>query len=55
MLAGQAYAKALKLEPGNTGLPRKLELVRQLSAPVAGKGAASAPAVAARASATLKR
>lgn len=55
MLAGMAYAKALKLEPGNGGLPRKLELVRQLSAPVAGKSAASAPAVAARASSTLKR
>lgn len=55
MLAGQAYAKALKLEPGNSALPRKLELVRQLAAPVAGKGVASAPAVAARASATLKR
>ncbi len=55
MLAGQAYAKALKLEPGNSALPRKLELVRQLAAPGAGKGAASAPAVAARASSTLKR
>ena len=53
MLAGQAYAKALKLEPGNTGLPRKLELVRQL--PAFGKTAASAPAVAATASATLNR
>lgn len=55
MLAGQAYAKALKLEPGNSALPHKLELVRQLAAPGAGKGAASAPAVAARASSTLKR
>lgn len=55
MLAGQAYAKALKLEPSNSGLPRKLELVRQLSAPVASRSAASAPAVATQASATLKR
>ncbi len=55
MLAGQAYAMALRLEPANTGLPRKLELVRQLAAPVSAKGAASVPAVAARASATLKR
>lgn len=55
MLAGQAYARALRIEPGNSALPRKLELVRQLAAPVAGKAAASAPAVAARASSTLKR
>ena len=48
MLAGIAYAKALKLEPGNTGLPRKLELVRQLGAPMPGKSAASAPAGAAK-------
>jgi tetratricopeptide (TPR) repeat protein len=55
MLAGQAYARALRLEPGNGALPRKLELVRQLAAPVAVKAAASAPAVAARASSSLKR
>ena len=55
MLAGQAYAKALKLEPGNTGLPRKLELVRQLAAPISAKVAASAPAVASKANSTLKR
>ena len=48
ILAGIAYAKALKLEPGNTGLPRKLELVRQLGAPMPGKSAASAPAGAAK-------
>ena len=55
MLAGQAYARALRIEPGNSALPRKLELVRQLAAPVAVKAAASAPAVAARASSTFKR
>ena len=54
MLAGQAYAKALRIEPANTGLPRKLELVRQLAAPVSAKVAASAPTGAARASSTLK-
>ena len=55
MLAAQAYAKALKLEPGNTGLPRKLELVRQLAASAPGKSAANAPAVAARASGAMNR
>ena len=55
VLAAQAYAKALKLEPGNTGLPRKLELVRQLAASAPGKSAASAPAVAARASGAMNR
>ncbi len=54
MLAGQSYARALKLEPGNAGVPRKLELVRQLAAPLSAKGAASAPAVAANANSPLK-
>lgn len=54
VLASQAYAKALKLEPGNVGLPRKLELVRQLTAPAAGKGAASTPAGAAKAGVAVK-
>ncbi|MEO7055575.1 MAG: tetratricopeptide repeat protein [Caldimonas sp.] len=31
MLAGQSYAKALRLEPSSAALPRKLALVRQLS------------------------
>ena len=53
MLAGQAYAKALRLEPANTGLAHKLELVRQLAAPVSARAVASAPA-GARASSTLK-
>ena len=55
LLAGMSYAKALKLEPGNTGLPRKLDLVRQLAAPAPSRSAASTPAVAAKASGTLNR
>ena len=30
MLAGQAYAKALRIEPASASLPKKLALVRQL-------------------------
>ena len=55
MLAGQAYAQALRLEPGNSALPRKLELVRQLAAPVTIKSAASAPPATSKSSPTLKR
>lgn len=33
MLAGQAYAEALRLEPRSTTLPPKLALVRQLAKP----------------------
>ena len=44
MLAADAYGRAQRLEAGNTGLPRKLELVRQLAGPQAGRFAASAPA-----------
>ena len=47
MLAAEAYGRAQRLEPGNTALPRKLELVRQLAGPQAGR-AASAPATAAK-------
>ena len=43
MLAADAYGRAQRLEPGNTGLPRKLELVRQLAGPQAGQIAASSP------------
>jgi len=43
MLAADAYGRAQRLEPGNTGLPRKLELVRQLAGPQAGRVAASGP------------
>ena len=48
MLAADAYGRAQRLEPGNTGLPRKLELVRQLAGPQAGRFAASAPAATAK-------
>src|ERR1039457_6355013 len=44
MLAGQSYAQALKLEPSNTSVPRKLALVRQIVLP--GNAVASAPAAA---------
>jgi Flp pilus assembly protein TadD len=47
MLAAEAYGRARRLEPGNTALPRKLELVRQLAGPQAGRPA-SAPAAAAK-------
>jgi len=43
MLAAEAYGRAQRLEPGSTGLPRKLELVRQLAGPQAGQIAASSP------------
>ena len=33
-LARQAYAQALQLEPGNTAVPPKLALLRQLTQPV---------------------
>jgi tetratricopeptide (TPR) repeat protein len=43
LLAGQSYARALRLEPASASLPKKLALVRQLVAPVAvPQGAASA-------------
>ena len=42
MLAADAYGRAQRLEPGSTSLPRKLELVRQLAGPQAGRAAASA-------------
>jgi ketosteroid isomerase-like protein len=47
-LASQAYSKALQLDAGNTGVPPKLALIRELFAPT-GKSpqvAAGAPAVA---------
>ena len=31
LLAGQSYARALRIEPASTSLPRKIELVRQLA------------------------
>jgi len=44
LLAGQSYARALKLDATSTILPRKIGLVRQIVAPA---GAASAPAASA--------
>jgi Flp pilus assembly protein TadD len=44
MLAGQSYARALRLDTSSTTVPRKLALVRQI---VAATPAASAPAEAA--------
>jgi tetratricopeptide (TPR) repeat protein len=46
MLAGQSYARALRLDPAGTTAARKLVLVREV---VAAAPAASAPAVAASA------
>ena len=43
MLAGRSYAQALKLEPANTSVPRKLALVRQIVVP---GNAAPAPSAA---------
>jgi Flp pilus assembly protein TadD len=47
MLAGQSYARALKLEPSNTSVPRKLALVRRIVVP---GNAATAPVAASAAS-----
>ena len=47
MLAGQSYARALKLEPSNTSVPRKLALVRRIVMP---GNAATAPVAASAAS-----
>ena len=45
MLAAQSYAKALRLEPSSTTLPRKLALVRQIVAvPAEGGAKATIPA-----------
>jgi Flp pilus assembly protein TadD len=41
-LAGQAYARAQQLEPANGALPRKLDLIRQLTASAVA-GAAGTP------------
>jgi len=42
MLAADAYGRAQRLDPRSTSLPRKLELVRELAGPQAGRAAASA-------------
>ncbi|MDQ6627443.1 MAG: tetratricopeptide repeat protein [Pseudomonadota bacterium] len=50
MLASQSYGRALALEPDNPSVPRKLALVRQLTAPVAGPLSAASTAAATHAS-----
>jgi tetratricopeptide (TPR) repeat protein len=55
MLAAESYGRAQRLEPGSTGLPRKLELVRQLAGPQAGRLAASGPAASANTSPSKTR
>jgi len=47
LLAGQSYARALRLEPTSPSLPKKLALVRQLAGPAT---LAAAPAAAASSS-----
>ena len=44
LLASQSYARALRLEPASTSLPKKLALVRQLTTPLASTRAPAAPA-----------
>lgn len=48
MLAAEAYGRAQRLEPRSTSLPGKLELVRQLAGPQAGRAAASAASATAK-------
>ncbi|MEO5881853.1 MAG: tetratricopeptide repeat protein [Caldimonas sp.] len=55
MLAADAYGRAQRLEPGNAGLPKKLELVRQLAGPQAGRVAASGPAASTKTDAITKK
>src|SRR3954447_24001674 len=55
LLAGQSYARALRLEPASTSLPRKLALVRQLSPPLAEPPAPAAAASRAAPSAPVRR
>ena len=44
LLASQSYARAQRLEPTSTSLPRKLTLVRQLTTPLAAPQAPALPA-----------
>ena len=48
LLAGQSYARALRLEPASPSLPKKLALVRQLAAPATLAAAPGAAASATR-------
>jgi Flp pilus assembly protein TadD len=55
LLAGQSYARALRLEPTSNSLPRKLALVRQLTTPLMQPHASPASAPRTAASAALRR
>lgn len=50
MLASQSYSRALALEPNNASVPRKLALVRQLTAPATATLSSASAAAAAHAS-----
>jgi len=54
LLAGQSYARALRLEPASATLPRKLALVRQLTA-ISSEPKAAPPQPAARPASTVRR
>ena len=55
MLAADAYGRAQRLDPRSTSLPRKLELVRELAGPQAGRAAASAASATANTDLTAKK
>lgn len=48
LLAAQSYARALRLEPSSTSLPRKLALVRQLTTPLSAVRPSAAASAAAQ-------
>ena len=54
LLAAQSYARALRLEPASATLPRKLALVRQLTA-ISSEPKAAPPQPAARPASTVRR
>ncbi len=55
LLAGQSYAKALRLEPASANLPKKLALVRQLAAMSSEPKALPPPAAVARPASAARR
>jgi len=54
LLAAQSYARALRLEPASATLPRKLALVRQLTA-ISSEPKAAPPQPAARSASAVRR
>ena len=54
LLAAQSYARALRLEPASTTLPRKLAVVRELTMPLSTARNAPLPAAAAPSSAPAR-